>query len=140
MATESVEILIEAEDRASAKLQAVAMESEKIRDSMQDQADELADMAGRLDAVKKRFPDDPHLPDRLSLIQEGAVRKVRMAHLSMVGSHSVNGVADLHTRILKSGLFRDFDEIFPGRIRNVTNGITPRRWLYQANPSLSLPQ
>ena len=60
-----------------------------------------------------------------------------MAHLAIVGSHSVNGVADLHTRILKSGLFKDFDDIFPGRIKNVTNGITPRRWLYQANPSLS---
>jgi len=85
-----------------------------------------------LDAVRKRFPDDPHLPERLSLIQEGTVRKVRMAHLALVGSHSVNGVADLHTRILKEGLFKDFDRIFPDRIKNVTNGITPRRWMHQA--------
>jgi starch phosphorylase len=90
-----------------------------------------------LEDLRKRYPDHPELPAKLSIIQEGDVRQVRMAHLAIVGSHSVNGVADLHTRILKSGLFRDFDEIFPGRIKNVTNGITPRRWLYQANPSLS---
>jgi starch phosphorylase len=90
-----------------------------------------------LEDLKTRYPDHPDLPAKLSIIQEGDVRKVRMAHLAIVGSHSVNGVADLHTRILKSGLFKDFDDIFPGRIKNVTNGITPRRWLYQANPSLS---
>jgi glycogen phosphorylase len=90
-----------------------------------------------LEDLKARYPDHPDLPAKLSIIQEGDVRKVRMAHLAVVGSHSVNGVADLHTRILKSGLFKDFNDIFPGRIKNVTNGITPRRWLYQANPSLS---
>jgi len=90
-----------------------------------------------LEDLKTRYPDYPDLPAKLSIIQEGDVRKVRMAHLAVVGSHSVNGVADLHTRILKSGLFKDFNDIFPGRIKNVTNGITPRRWLYQANPSLS---
>jgi starch phosphorylase len=90
-----------------------------------------------LENLKKRYPEHPELSAKLSIIQEGDVRQVRMAHLAIVGSHSVNGVADLHTRILKNGLFKDFDEIFPGRIKNVTNGITPRRWLYQANPSLS---
>jgi starch phosphorylase len=90
-----------------------------------------------LEEVRREFPNEPDLPARLSLIQEGSVPRLRMAHLAVVGSHSVNGVADLHTRILKEGLFRDFERIFPGRIRNVTNGITPRRWLLQANPPLA---
>src|SRR5262249_43473376 len=83
------------------------------------------------------YPDQPDLPAGLSLIQEGAVRQVRMAHIAIVGSHSINGVAGLHSQILKNSLFRDFERIFPGRIINVTNGITPRRWLYQANPPLT---
>jgi starch phosphorylase len=90
-----------------------------------------------LDDVGKTFPGDGELPARVSLIQEGAVRSVRMAHLAVVGSHCVNGVAELHSQILRSSLFASFDRVFPGRIQNVTNGITPRRWLYQANPSLS---
>ena len=71
------------------------------------------------------------------MIQEGEVKKARMANLAIVGSHTVNGVADLHTRILKSRVFKEFDVMFKDRMRNVTNGITPRRWLYQANPGLS---
>jgi starch phosphorylase len=90
-----------------------------------------------LDEVRQRFPDDTGLPARVSLIQEGGVKAVRMAHLAIVAGHSVNGVAALHTRILRERLFRDFDVIFPGRLRNVTNGITPRRWLLQCNPVLS---
>jgi starch phosphorylase len=90
-----------------------------------------------LDVVKKEYPNEPELPARLSLIQENAGRQVRMAHLAVVGSHSVNGVAKLHTLILKNGMFRDFDQVFPNRIQNITNGITPRRWLHQANPSLA---
>ena len=90
-----------------------------------------------LDGVRNRHPQDPGLPARVSLIAEGAVKQVRMAHLAITGSHSVNGVAQLHSRILKEQLFRDFDTLFPGRLRNVTNGITPRRWLQQANPALS---
>ncbi|MBP1598578.1 MAG: glgP [Acidobacteria bacterium] len=90
-----------------------------------------------LEGLRTDYPDEPDLPASLSLIQEGSVPRLRMAHLAVVGSHSVNGVAQLHTRILKEGLFRDFERIFPGRIRNVTNGITPRRWLLQANPALS---
>jgi starch phosphorylase len=90
-----------------------------------------------LEDVRGKYPDEHDLTARLSLIQEGAAPRMRMAHLAIVGSHAVNGVADLHTRILKEGLFRDFERVFPGRIRNVTNGITPRRWLLQANPALS---
>jgi len=90
-----------------------------------------------LEDLRRRFPDDPHLPARLSLIQEGAEQRVRMAHLAIVGSHTVNGVAALHSRILRESLFRDFARVFPERFRNVTNGVTPRRWLYQANPTLA---
>jgi starch phosphorylase len=90
-----------------------------------------------LSAVRDRFADDDGIPARLSIIAEGSGQRVRMAHLAIIGSHSVNGVAALHSHILKTSLFRDFDRFFPGRIRNVTNGITPRRWLYQANPLLS---
>jgi starch phosphorylase len=80
---------------------------------------------------------DPGFPARVSIIGEGSTKHVRMAHLAIVGSHKVNGVAALHSQILKEALFRDFDAIFPGRFDNVTNGVTPRRWLYQANPGLS---
>jgi starch phosphorylase len=90
-----------------------------------------------LATVREQYPDDPHLPSRLSLIQEGGVKRIRMAHLAIVGSHCVNGVAELHSRILRENLFTEFEGIFPGRFQNVTNGITPRRWLHQANPSLS---
>jgi glycogen phosphorylase len=90
-----------------------------------------------LDGLRSGGKADPQLLSRVSLIAEGTVKRVRMAHLAIVGSHTVNGVAELHSRILKEELFRDFNTIFPGRFRNVTNGITPRRWLYQANPRLS---
>ncbi len=90
-----------------------------------------------LDEVAQRHPGDLDLLGRLSLIAEGHEKRVRMAHLAIVGSHSVNGVAALHTHILKTRLFRDFDAFFPGRFQNVTNGITQRRWLLQANPGLA---
>ena len=90
-----------------------------------------------LEALRSRFPQNPGLPDRVSIIAEGDVKMVRMAHLAIVGSHAVNGVAELHSRILKNELFKEFDQIFPGRFQNVTNGVTPRRWLCQANPSLT---
>lgn len=90
-----------------------------------------------LEVVRERFSDDSRRIERVSLIQESIPKRVRMANLALVGGHAVNGVAALHTDILKQHLFREFDEIFPGRIRNVTNGITPRRWLFQANPVLS---
>jgi len=89
-----------------------------------------------LDRVRSETNDEG-LVSRVSLIQEGATRRIRMAHLAIVGSHSVNGVAELHSSILREQLFPDFDRLFSDRIRNVTNGITPRRWLYQANPELS---
>jgi starch phosphorylase len=90
-----------------------------------------------LETVRAEYPKDTELPAKVSIIQEGRGKKVRMAHLAIVGSHHVNGVASLHTDILKEGYFHHFNRLFPGRIMNVTNGITQRRWLKQANPDLS---
>jgi starch phosphorylase len=90
-----------------------------------------------LDEVKKRFPDDPGRAVRMSLVEEDRERKIRMAHLAVVGSHSVNGVAALHTELLKKRLFPDFFEMYPERFNNKTNGITQRRWLKLANPDLA---
>ncbi len=73
----------------------------------------------------------------MSLIEEGPEQRVRMANLAVVGSHSVNGVSELHTGILRRELMKDFDEFFPGRFNNKTNGITPRRWLRKANAPLA---
>jgi len=87
--------------------------------------------------VRSRFPDDLQRVKRLSLIEEGQEKKVRMAHLSIVGSHAVNGVSRLHTEILKQEVFPDFYQMFPERFSNKTNGITQRRWLKKANPGLS---
>jgi starch phosphorylase len=74
---------------------------------------------------------------RMSLIEEGEEKKVRMAFLSIVCSHTVNGVASIHSELLKVTIFKDFDEMFPGKIQNKTNGVTPRRWLHCCNPGLS---
>ena len=87
--------------------------------------------------VARAFPGDTDILGRMSIIQEWPERRVRMAHLAIVGSHSVNGVAALHGRILKKRLFRDFDRFFPGKIHSITNGISPRRWLVQINPQLT---
>ncbi|MCB2145590.1 MAG: glycogen/starch/alpha-glucan phosphorylase [Deltaproteobacteria bacterium] len=87
--------------------------------------------------VANENKEDNGLAQRVSLIVEGGQQRVRMAHLAIVGSHTVNGVAELHSKIIKEELFRDFDALFPGRLANVTNGITPRRWLAQANPPLA---
>jgi glycogen phosphorylase len=90
-----------------------------------------------LEDVRRRYPADETRAQRMSLIEEGPVRKVRMAHLAVVGSHSTNGVAAIHSRLLKTHVLRDFSEMFPDRFNNKTNGVTPRRWLQQANPFLS---
>jgi glycogen phosphorylase len=90
-----------------------------------------------LDAVATRFPREVDRLRRMSLIEEGADKKVRMAHLAIVGSHAVNGVAALHTHLLKRDVFRDFYELYPERFQNRTNGITQRRWLRKCNPGLA---
>lgn len=90
-----------------------------------------------LHTVNHHFPGDADLLRRVSIIDESHGRRVRMAHLAVVGSHTVNGVAALHSELLKQHLFADFDKIYPGKMTNVTNGITPRRWLNQANPGLT---
>ena len=90
-----------------------------------------------LGEVAARYPGDGDRLRRMSLIEEGPDQKVRMAHLAIVGSHSVNGVAALHTKILTEEVFRDFYELWPERFNNKTNGITPRRWLRACNPGLA---
>ncbi|MEO8418852.1 MAG: glycogen/starch/alpha-glucan phosphorylase [Methylophilaceae bacterium] len=90
-----------------------------------------------LQMVNHKFPGDTELLSRVSIIDETHGRRVRMAHLAIIGSHTVNGVAALHSELLKTTLFADFDRIYPGKFVNVTNGITPRRWLNQANPGLT---
>jgi starch phosphorylase len=90
-----------------------------------------------LHMVNHHFPGDTELLKRVSIIDESNGRRVRMAHLAVVGSHTVNGVAALHSELLKQHLFADFNRIYPGKMTNVTNGITPRRWLNQANPGLT---
>ena len=89
------------------------------------------------DVVEAHWPGDHAKKRDLSLIEESQPKMIRMAYLSVVGSHSTNGVAALHTELLKTRLFPLFDELFPGRINNKTNGITPRRWLQACNPTLS---
>ena len=90
-----------------------------------------------LDEVRARYPGDDARVIRMSLIQEDAERRVRMAHLAVVGSFAVNGVAALHARLLAETTFRDFAELWPDKFGNVTNGVTPRRFLRLANPRLS---
>lgn len=87
--------------------------------------------------VMHRHPGDHALLRRVSLIEESNPKRVRMAHLAMVGSHRVNGVAAIHTELMRQTIFADFHRLWPDRIVNVTNGITPRRWLNQANPGLA---
>jgi starch phosphorylase len=90
-----------------------------------------------LEEVEKAYPGDIERLKRMSIIQEEPVKSLRMTHLAVVGSHSVNGVAELHTSILTSKLFRDFYEMYPEKFNNKTNGITQRRWLKVCNPELS---
>jgi starch phosphorylase len=90
-----------------------------------------------LDDVLRRYPGDHDRMRRMSIIEEGSEKRIRMAHLALVGSHKVNGVAALHTEILKRSVFRDFYEVYPDRFTNKTNGITQRRWLRLCNPGLA---
>lgn len=90
-----------------------------------------------LDEVRAKYPGDDARLARLSLIEEGAHKYVRMAHLACVGSHAINGVAALHTELLKADVLRDFYELWPEKFNNKTNGVTPRRWLLLSNPKLS---
>ena len=90
-----------------------------------------------LEDVRHCYPGDADLLRNLSIVDENAGRRLRMAHLAIVGSHRVNGVSRIHTDLMKKTIFEGFDRFFPDRIINITNGVTPRRWLNQANPGLS---
>ncbi|MBV9743154.1 MAG: glycogen/starch/alpha-glucan phosphorylase, partial [Acidobacteriia bacterium] len=90
-----------------------------------------------VEEVRKRFPGDEGRVERVSLVEEGGERKIRMANLAIVGSHSTNGVAAVHSKLLRNSTVKDLAELFPERFNNKTNGVTPRRWLLQANPALA---
>ncbi len=90
-----------------------------------------------LDEVYRRFPDDGALLGRVSIVTDGQDPQVRMAYLSIVASHRVNGVAKLHSELCVQTIFADFARLYPNRFTNVTNGVTPRRWLAQTNPGLA---
>lgn len=87
--------------------------------------------------VQQKWPGDLQRQQRMSIIEEGDCKQVRMAHLAIVGSFSVNGVAALHSELLCEGLFKDFYELWPEKFNNKTNGVTPRRWMAHANPALT---
>jgi glycogen phosphorylase len=90
-----------------------------------------------LDEVGVVFPGDLVRRQRMSIVEESDRKQIRMAHLAIVGSHSVNGVAELHSKLLKDGIFNDFYQLQPEKFNNKTNGVTPRRWLKSSNPPLS---
>jgi glycogen phosphorylase len=90
-----------------------------------------------LDEVRVRFPGDDGRVERISLVEEGNQRKIRMANLAIVGTHSTNGVAAVHSKLLRTTTVKDLAEMFPQRFNNKTNGVTPRRWLLQANPAMA---
>jgi glycogen phosphorylase len=90
-----------------------------------------------LDDLRLRYPNDPQLLRRLSIIDEAGDKSIRMAHLASVGSHAINGVAALHTDLLKQTVLRDFYTVAPQKFFNVTNGVTPRRWIALSNPKLT---
>jgi len=90
-----------------------------------------------LDEVRHRFPGDEGRVERVSLVEEGSQRKIRMANLAIVGTHSTNGVATVHSKLLRATTVKDLAEMFPERFNNKTNGVTPRRWLLEANPALA---
>lgn len=91
-----------------------------------------------LQYVERTFPKEREMLGRVSIIEESQPKMVRMAYLAVIGSHKVNGVAELHSDLVRTTIFKDFVKIYgPDKFTNVTNGITPRRWLHQANPRLS---
>ncbi len=90
-----------------------------------------------LDSVRSRYPGDEGRVERVSLIEEGPTKHVRMANLAIVGSHSTNGVSAIHSELLRRITVKDLAEMFPDRFSNKTNGVTPRRWMLVANPELS---
>lgn len=90
-----------------------------------------------LDSVRGRFSGNHERLAQVSLVEEGTPQKIRMANLAIVGSHSTNGVAAIHSKLLRTSTVRDLAEVFPERFNNKTNGVTPRRWLLQANPALA---
>ncbi len=90
-----------------------------------------------LDDVRMHYPNDEGRIQRISLVEEGNPRKIRMANLAIVGSHSTNGVAAIHSKLLRTTTVKDLVEMFPERFNNKTNGVTPRRWLLESNPSLA---
>src|SRR5256885_9569726 len=87
--------------------------------------------------VQTRYPGDLGKVQRMSLIEEKPARQVRMANLAIVGTHSTNGVAQIHSDLLRTRVVADFAAVFPKRFNNKTNGVTPRRWLLLANPELA---
>lgn len=90
-----------------------------------------------LEKVKLKYPGDSHKLNVLSIIEESTPKMIRMANLCIIGSHAVNGVAAIHSGLLKTHLFKDFYEMFPKKFQNKTNGVTPRRWIMAANPGLA---
>jgi starch phosphorylase len=90
-----------------------------------------------LDEVRTRFPGEEDRVNRVSLVEEDGERNIRMANLAIVGSHSTNGVASIHSRLLRTVTVKDLADLFPERFNNKTNGVTPRRWLLMANPALA---
>ena len=91
-----------------------------------------------LDQVRARFPGDENRVSKISLVEESPNQHVRMANLAIVGSHSTNGVAEIHSKLLRTTTVKDLAELFPERFNNKTNGVTPRRWLRLANPTLAM--
>ena len=90
-----------------------------------------------LEIVRKKWPGDEQKVRRMSIVEESEPKMFRMANLAVIGSHTVNGVAEMHTNLVKTNLFADFCELGDTKFRNVTNGVTPRRWILQANPKLA---
>src|SRR5262249_27808434 len=90
-----------------------------------------------LDDVRARFPNDEGRVARMSVIEEGPQKHVQMANLAIVGSHSTNGVAAIHSQLLRTTTVKDLADMYPERFNNKTNGVTPRRWLLLTNPALA---